>query len=358
MKRFFLAALPSLFQIDPPVLRQKGYALLMAALIVAAGMLVSRLLVALTRRLLARYRLNEAVGDLLIAFVRWGSLLLALLVAAGVLMTGVFGMPSQGFNAIAGNLLRAVGTFAVGCAVVGVVANALRRVLEASRIDPALHSFLLSAAKALLLTLLTIGCIEMLGISTASIVAALASVGLALSLSVKDHLSNLIGGLVILVTKPFTVGDYVQMDGSEGTVDKIDLIYTVLVTFDNKKVFIPNNDASKARITNFSAEDSRRLDLTFSIGYQDNYEQARAIILEVARETGLLLPEPGPVARMSAHSASSIDIACRLWVRWSDYYELNYQMRERVKTAFDEAGVSIPYQQLDLHIISRDSQNS
>ncbi|MEG1850007.1 MAG: mechanosensitive ion channel family protein, partial [Oscillospiraceae bacterium] len=294
----------------------KGFALAMAMALLVVGYLLSRILSAAAKRFTEHAHVSPALCGLLLPAVRWGTLLFAGFGAAGVVMTRVLDMSVEWFYAAALTIVRAVLLFAIGCAAIGLAVKALSRALAATKIDATLHPFLCSAAKVLLFIMLSVGCIDVLGIPTASVVAAMASVGLALSLSVKDHLSNLIGGVVILMTKPFVSGNYIEIDGVSGIVGEIGLIYTILHTFDNKKIFIPNNDAAKAKITNHSAEAERRLDLTFSIGYGDDYEQARALILETAQQTGLVLPAPAPMARMSGHGASAVSIVCRLWVRW------------------------------------------
>ncbi|MEG1774717.1 MAG: mechanosensitive ion channel family protein, partial [Oscillospiraceae bacterium] len=261
------------------------------------------------------------------------------------------GIPTEWFSAAAMTVIRAVVVFCVGCAAINLVLKFLRRLLATTRLDPTIQPFLCHAAQAALYVVLVIGCVDILGIPTASVVAAIASAGVALSLSVKDHLSNLIGGLVVLVTKPFSKGDYIELDGCDGVVEEIGLIYTVLRTYDARRIYVPNNDAAKAKIINHSAEPIRRLDMTFPIGYQDDFAQAQTIILRVAGQTGLVLPEPAPLVRMNAYGASSVEIICRLWTSFDHLYELKYQMAEQVKIAFDQAGISIPYHQLDLHVI-------
>ena len=156
--------------------------------------------------------------------------------------------------------------------------------------------------------------------------------------------------------RPFSIGDYVEIGASEGTVGEIGLVHTILHTIDNKKVYIPNADVSAARITNYTAEATRRLDLVFSISYQDNIELAKETILEVLRQNPLARQEPAPLVRVCAYSSSSVDIACRVWVDTADYWTLNYDLFEQVKLAFDAAGISIPFQQVDLHVVEGSRQ--
>ncbi|MEG1971751.1 MAG: mechanosensitive ion channel [Oscillospiraceae bacterium] len=241
--------------------------------------------------------------------------------------------------------------FIVGYYIINLAVKILKEFLLVSKIQTTLHAFILSATKIFLLILLTMISLEALGISTSSLVAALASAGLAISLSVKDHLSNLIGGVVILMAHPFKENDFVDINGTEGIVSEIGLIYTVLKSFDNKTIFMPNNDTAKAKIINHSSEKNRRLDMTFSIGYDDDYEKAKEIIFNAAKATGFVLDSPAPYVRMSGHGASSINISCRLWTMWENYYELSALMNETVKAQFDKNSINIPFNQMDVHII-------
>ena len=253
--------------------------------------------------------------------------------------------------AIASGILKAAVILVLGNYLIKIFLKVLAQILKISKISDTLHPFICSATKIFMLILLGMIALESLGIPTASLLAALASAGLAISLSIKDHLSNLIGGVVILFAHPFKVNDLVEIDGTEGVVSEIGLIYTVLKTFDNRTVLIPNNDTAKAKIVNHTAEDLRRVDLTFTIGYNDDYEKARKLILQCADDTGLCLKTPAPFVRMKDHGGSSIEISCRLWTKWEDFFELSAQMKERVKKSFDENSINIPYNQMDIHII-------
>ena len=247
---------------------------------------------------------------------------------------------------------------ALNAAVVGVVGWVLikfllgivAKFLKKTKIDPLLHTMILSVVKIAMIVLLAISVLDVLGIPTTSIITSLGAVGLAISLAVKDSVASLAGGVVILLLKPFTLGDYVEIDGTGGTVREIPMFNTVLNTPDNKRISLPNDAVSKARITNYSAEPNRRLDLVFTIGYNDDYDKAKALIEQVIRSCPLALDEPAPVVRMSGHGASSIEITTRVWVKNSDYFELQFRMYEEVKKAFDQNGISIPYNQLDIHL--------
>ena len=246
-------------------------------------------------------------------------------------------------------LLTAALILLVGIILVRWAAKFARNLLKHSRLDVTLHNFIVSILSALLYILLAIIVVTVLVPSAAgSLITMFGVFGLAVSLAVKDSLANLAGGMSVLFTKPFALGDYVNINGNEGTVQEIRLNYTVIKTVDNKLVHIPNGDVAKAEITNFTAQETRRLDLVFSIGYDDDFEQAKKIIREIVHDNPHSDPEP--IVRMVEHGDSAIRIGCRVWVDTADYWTLNYDLLEEVKRRFDAAGIHIPYNQLEIAI--------
>lgn len=255
------------------------------------------------------------------------------------------------FEKFAPKLLTAALLLIAGLLVVRWLRAFARRLLKRSKLDPTLHNFILSIISVALYITLGIMALSVLSPTAAgSLIALFGVFGLAVSLAVKDSLGNLASGMTVLFSKPFALGDYVKLDDVEGTVTDISLNYTVLSTIDNKLIQIPNSDVSNARITNYSANPTRRLDLTFSIGYHDDYDKARGIILDTIMQHPLTLHEPEPFVRMSAHGDHAIHIASRTWVNNSDYWPLNFDLLEQVKREFDTAGIHIPYPQLDVHL--------
>lgn len=250
------------------------------------------------------------------------------------------------------DILVALVVFLIGYWLIKWLMKPMGKWLFKLKVDVSFHAFIISITKISLIVLLAISCLDMSGlIKATSLVTALGAVGLAVSLAVKDSLSNLAGGMMVLFTKPFQVGDYITTCDKEGTVSEIGIVYTVLKTVDNKLIYLPNGDVSKSKITNYSSEPLRRLDLKFSIAYDNDYKKAEDIIIKTALDSGLTLTEPAkPFARVCAHGASSIDIQSRIWVKSEDYWTLNYYMYEEVKTRFDKAGISIPFNQLDVHV--------
>lgn len=189
-----------------------------------------------------------------------------------------------------------------------------------------------------------------LGIDTSGLAALVASLGVAAGLAVNGALSNFAGGVLIILTRPFKVDDYIEAQGVSGTVEEIRIVSTKLRTPDNKVIYLPNGNLSTGTIINYSENDTRRVDLTFSISYNNNFERAKAIITEVLDAHELILHDKGYTVRVSSHSESSINIATRVWVNSSDYWTVYYDLLETVKTKFDADGIEIPYNQIDVHI--------
>ena len=182
-----------------------------------------------------------------------------------------------------------------------------------------------------------------------SIIAIIGAAGLAVGLALQSSLSNLAGGFIILFSKPFQVGDYVEYGGVSGTVSAISILYTRLLTIDNKAIYIPNGQISNSTLVNYTEEPKRRLDLVFSISYDDDFKKAKKILAEIISSKPTALNEPDPPAiRVTEHAASSINIIVKIWVKSEDYWNLYYDLHEEVKTRFDEEGISIPYNQLDV----------
>ncbi len=207
--------------------------------------------------------------------------------------------------------------------------------------------YILGLALKILIVICLIG---YLGIDTSGLTALVASLGVCAGLAVNGALSNLAGGVMLLITRPFKVDDYIEAQGHSGTVEDIRITSTRIRTPDNKVIYLPNGNLSAGSIVNYSEMDLRRLDLTFSIGYSDDFEKAKTIITDLCTNHELVLQDPAPFVRVSAHSSSSIDIVTRVWVKNGDYWTVNFDLLESVKKAFDEAGIEIPFNQLDVHV--------
>ncbi|MGI5896190.1 MAG: mechanosensitive ion channel family protein [Oscillospiraceae bacterium] len=246
-------------------------------------------------------------------------------------------------------IITAVIVFAVGMGVAYLLNKAIRKALERSRIDRALVTFLLPIIKITLYVIVGIIALSTAGVPTATLLAAFGAVGLAVSLAVKDSLANMAGGILLLASKPFTIGDAVEVDGATGVVQSISILYTQINTFDNRAIMVPNGQISSDRIINMSREDKRRLDLVFDISYRDDPEQAKKIIWELVEHHKFALKDPLPIIRVCELADSSVKIACNVWVEGANLLTLKFDLLESVKQAFDQAGIRIPFPQLDVH---------
>ena len=216
--------------------------------------------------------------------------------------------------------------------------------------DKTLTSTLMYVLKIVLKVIIVICLVGYLGIDTSSLTALVASLGVCFGLAVNGAVSNIAGGVLILITRPFRIDDYIEAAGFSGTVEDIHITHTRLRTPDNKVIYIPNGTLSSSSIVNYSIKDVRRVDLSFSIGYANDFSKAKQIITDICNSHELVLPDPAPFVRVSEHGASSINIVTRVWVKSADYWTVNFDLLETVKKAFDENGIEIPFNQLDVHV--------
>lgn len=217
------------------------------------------------------------------------------------------------------------------------------------KLEPSVQSFLRSLAKILLYAGVIASACLIWGIPATSFVTVFASAGLAIGMALQGTLSNFAGGLMILIFKPFKVGDYVESNGVAGTVKDITIIYTILITVDNKVVTIPNSSLTNSTITNCSSEPLRRVDLTLSASYSDDIEKVKKVLLEVADANEKVLKNPAPFARVVAQNSSSLDYTFRCWCRSSDYWDVYFDLTEASRKAFEANGLTIPFPQMDVH---------
>lgn len=236
-----------------------------------------------------------------------------------------------------------------------IAKRADKKVESSKKIDKTIYRTLSYVAKVGLKVLVVIALIGYVGIDTSAITALIASLGVGIGLAINGTLSNLAGGILILITRPFKDDDYIDACGYSGTVEDIRICHTKLRTTDNKVIYLPNGKLSTSEIVNYSEKDLRRVDLTFSISYSDDFEKAKKVIEEVWNQNELILKDPAPSVRVSAQSASSIDLTAKVWCKNDDYWTVNFDMLEQVKTAFDQNGIQIPFNQLDVHIKNQDA---
>lgn len=225
-----------------------------------------------------------------------------------------------------------------------------RKLEETKHVDKTVYRTLGYIAKIGLKILVVLSLVAYLGIDTGAITALIASLGVGVGLAVNGTLSNLAGGMLLLFTRPFKDGDYIAANGYEGYVEDIFICNTKIRTNDNKIVYLPNGKLSTSEIVNYTEKNTRRVDLTYSISYADDFEKAEQIVKDVAAANPKILQEPAPKARITAHSASSIDLFCPVWCKTEDYWDVLFDMNEQVKKAFDLNGISIPFNQMDVHV--------
>ena len=234
--------------------------------------------------------------------------------------------------------------------VINALARRFTKRSEKKGVDKTISRTLIYIFKLSMKIIVTVCLIGYVGIDTSGITALIASAGVCIGLAVNGAVSNLAGGVVLIVTRPFKIDDYIDVLGHSGTVEEIRITQTKLCTPDNKVVYIPNGALSSAEIVNYSEKDIRRVDNTFSIAYDCDFEKAKDIIVKICLNHELVLKEPAPFVRVSNHGSSSIDIVARVWVKSADYWTVHFDLLEKVKAEFDANGIEIPFDQLDVNI--------
>lgn len=248
------------------------------------------------------------------------------------------------------NALMALAIFVVGRWIAFQIANILQKTLLARNMDTALVHFVRSLAYWALLVFVLIAALGQLGLQTASFVAIVGAAGLAIGLALQGSLSNFASGILLLFFKPFKAGDFVEVANTAGSIEKIQIFTTELVTPDNKQIIIPNSAITSGTITNYSARNTRRVDLTIGISYDDDIDKARELIFDEISKDERILKDPEPVVLVMTLGDSSVNFAVRSWAATSDYWPVYTSLTESIKKRFDKDGVSIPYPQTDVHI--------
>lgn len=251
-------------------------------------------------------------------------------------------------------IITAILTLLIGLFIVGRIEKVFHKIFRKQKIDETLTSFFLSLINISLKVLLIIIVITMLGIETTSIVAVIAAAGFAVGLALQGSLSNFAGGVLIVFFKPYKVGDYIEAQGFSGTVKAIQIFNTILKTPDNKTIIIPNGALSNGSITNYSTEQNRRVDFTVGIGYEDDFERAKLIVLKYIDSDSRILKDPAPFVRVTNLGASSVDITARVWCDRAEYGNVLIDLIENIKKEFDKNKISIPFPQTDVHLYKHD----
>jgi len=249
-------------------------------------------------------------------------------------------------------LLGALIVLGVGWWVAGLVTGATRRVLTRHDVDATLTGFAANLTRMGLLALVVIVALGQMGVETTSFAAVIAAAGLAIGLALQGSLGNFASGVMLIALRPFKAGDYIEAAGTAGTVTEVQVFATTLTTPDNRVVIVPNGQITAGNIVNYSAKDTRRLDLVFGIGYGDDIVKARALLQDILSSDSRVLDEPAPTVAVLALGESSVDIAVRPWVKSGDYWPLAFDLKEKVKIEFDRQGISIPFPQRDVHLHS------
>jgi small conductance mechanosensitive channel len=250
-----------------------------------------------------------------------------------------------------GRIVSALLIFVIGRWIAGAIANAISRALERAEVDNTLASFLRSLVFMTLLVFVALTAVGALGVPTTNFLAILGAAGLAIGLALKDSLSNFSSGVMLVFFRPFRSGDFVEAGGVSGTVDTIRIFNTIIKTPDNRVITVPNSIIYGGAITNYSAEPIRRIDLVIGVGYDDDVAKARDIMMGVLRSHEKILGTPDPVVMLLELGDSSVNFAVRPWVDSADYWGVRADVLERIKKGLEDAGLSIPYPQRDIHII-------
>lgn len=248
------------------------------------------------------------------------------------------------------NLISALLIFYIGRLIAKGIVKVVKKLLTRSNMDAMLVNFIASILSALLLLFVIIAALSQLGIDTTSLVALVGAAGIAIGLALKDSLQNFAAGVMLIIFKPFKVGDFVDAAGVMGIVESVGIFSSAMRTGDNKAIIIPNGSIYQGTITNYSAKPTRRVDMVFGIGYDDDIKLAKEILERLLAEDERVLKDPAPVVALSELGDSSVNFIARPWVNSGDYWAVAWEMNEKVKTAFDEAGISIPYPQMDIHL--------
>lgn len=247
-------------------------------------------------------------------------------------------------------LLLAIATLLIGLWIINAISRGFGKQFERSGMEKTLRNFLNSLINVGLKALLLISVASMVGIETTSFIAVLGAAGLAIGLALQGSLANFAGGVLILIFRPYKVGDFVEAAGHSGVVKSIEIFSTVLTTGDNKTIIIPNGAVSNSAITNYSTQATRRVDIVFGIGYDDDIKKAKDVLSELIAADERILTDPEPMIVVSNLGDSTVDITTRFWVNSADYWGVFFDLTEKTKLAFDANGISIPYPQTDVHV--------
>lgn len=260
------------------------------------------------------------------------------------------GISTESFWSLVSGIAFGIIVLLVGLAVIGAMTRGARKLMTKREVDPSLIPFLATVLNILLKVGLVLVVLEMIGIQATSFIAILGAAGLAIGMALSGTLQNFAGGVMILLFKPFKVGDYISAQGHSGTVNEIQIFNTILKTPDNVTIIIPNGGLSTSAMTNYSVEERRRVDFVFGIGYGDSIEKGRSVLKEIIAADSRILQDPEPFIKVGELGDSSVNFTVRVWTKASDYWGVHFDTKEAVYNRFNEAGLNIPFPQMDVHV--------
>lgn len=252
------------------------------------------------------------------------------------------------------NIVMAIAIYIIGKFIVGILVNVFGKVMVRSKYDDMLIDFVKAIINAILMLFVIVASLDQLGVNTTSMVAILGAAGLAIGLSLQGSLQNFASGVMLLVFKPFKAGDFIDAGGEMGTVKTISIFTTMMTTPDNKQIIVPNGKIYGGNITNFSAHDTRRVDMIVGIGYDSDLKKAKEILNEMVAADDRILKEPAPTVAVAELADSSVNFVVRPWVASADFWAVKFDFTEAVKLRFDAEGISIPFPQMDVHVHKND----
>jgi len=248
------------------------------------------------------------------------------------------------------NIAMALAIFVIGRWIARALTNLVASLMKKAGTDPILIGFVTSITNAILLLFIIIAALDQLGVDTTSFIALIGAAGLAVGLALQGSLQNFAAGVLLIIFRPFKVGNFIEAAGTAGVVEEIGVFSTRMKTGDNREIIVPNGAIYGGTITNFSARDTRRIDMVFGIGYDDDLRKARGIIESVIAADERILKDPAPLVAVGELADSSVNFNVRPWAATSDYWAVRFDLTEKIKLAFDDAGITIPYPQRDVHI--------
>ena len=247
------------------------------------------------------------------------------------------------------DILAAIIIYIVGRFIIKQIGRLVSKILEKRKLEISVQTFLKSLLNILLNLILAFAIVSKLGVETTSFAAILASAGVAIGMALSGNLQNFAGGLIVLLFRPFKVGDWIESQGVSGTVREIQIFHTILTTADNKVIYIPNGALSSGTVTNYSREDTRRVDWVIGVEYGENYDKVESTVRRIISEDSRILNTPEPFVALHALDASSVNVVIRVWVKSGDYWGVYFDMNKKIYSVFNEEGIDFPFPQLTVH---------